>query len=182
MVLVTEVVHLDSWEPLTVLRTRLTAPAARMSDAVRSTEEMLVIAAGRASMRCAGPTEVAVLGPPRRCTQVEVRIPVTGVPTAGVLSSLWLRPGGTVARMFLDPGAGDLATTCEVLFAWVASRGYQPAGPLTVVHLCTPEQGLDPRDHLAEIAVPVRRGQGGQPCATQSTSSNLNRAQHCASG
>ncbi|MFS8102208.1 hypothetical protein LFM09_34300 [Lentzea alba] len=181
MGLTTEEVHLDSWEPVTVLRTWLTAPAPRMADAVRTTVETLVTAAGHASMRCAGPAEVAVLGPLRPCTQVEVRVPVTGSPAAGVLSSLWLRPGGAIARTLHDPGADDLATTCEVLLAWVADHGYQPTGPLTLVHLCTPEQALDPGAHLAEIAVPVTHEQGEQLCPTRCTSSNSNRALPCAS-
>ncbi|MFJ8962676.1 hypothetical protein ACIRG5_25120 [Lentzea sp. NPDC102401] len=157
MVLATEEVHLDSWQPATVLRTRLTAPATRMADAVKGAVDMLVTAAGHASMRCAGPAEVAVLGPLRPCTLVEVRVPVAGVPAAGVLSSLWLRPGGPVARTVHEPGADDLATTCEMLLAWVTGHGHRPTGPPTLVHLCTPEQGLDPGDHLAEIAVPVQR-------------------------
>lgn len=156
-------VHLDSLKPAAVLRVRLTAPAHRMADAARSTLESLLMVAEDASMRCAGPPEVALLGHHLPCTQAEVRIPVVGVPTGGLLSCFSYRPGGVIARTFHDTGLGDLEPARASLLTWMADHGYHAAGQLTLFHLRTAKENLDPAEHLAEVVVPVHAN-GREDC------------------
>lgn len=168
----TDDVHLDSLKPAAVLRVRLTAPAQRMADAVRSTLESLLTVAEDASMRCAGPPEVAVLGHHLPCTQAEVRIPVVGVPTGGLLSCFAYRPGGTVARTFHDTGLDDLEPARATLLTWMADHGYHAAGQLTLYHLCVPKGNLEPAEHLAAVAIPVHADSGEDCSVPPSAPSN----------
>jgi hypothetical protein len=144
----TDDIHLDLLEPATVLRTWLTAPAQRMTDAVRGALETLLLATDQASMSCAGPPEVALLG---SWAQVEVRLPVTGVPTEAVLSCFARRPGGMVARTFHESGLDGLAPTCDAVLTWIIANGYHAAGQPALIHLCGPERDFG----LAELVVPV---------------------------
>ncbi|MBC6445923.1 GyrI-like domain-containing protein [Actinokineospora xionganensis] len=152
-------VNFKEVEPSTVLCSRMSVPADRVPEAVRSA---VVDLAGRAYdidlSTCGAPDVTYFNGfQPGRTVEIETSLPVIEKPGRHDSDILTRRPGGLVAHVFHKGPYDDIRDAYDALLIRVHDAGYDLAGHPTETYLIGPWDTAGTEDYLTEISVPVRK-------------------------